>query len=286
MLYQLTWRVYADKPCRGVNDQKTNAMTLHTTAGVFLDANRILNSSITGLLTTSNCDVNAPNQANNAGCSIKDNSDLSFGVGFNKNGGGVYVTEWTSDFIKIWFFPRGQIPADIQSGSPTSLFTGNFDIDTHFKDLRLVFDTTFCGDFAGEAFSSSPTCASKAATCDEFVQNNPSAFAEAYWLVNSVRVFQDNGSNSTNSSSTTTVTSTVTTTARATAMSTFRATTTATRLTTGLPQPPYPSSSASSSEPQTQPYGHPRPHGRPPSRHRKRHGGAALHGHLDSNQQS
>lgn len=32
--------------------------------------------------------------------------------------------------------------------------------------------------------------ASQAATCKDYVANNPSAFVEAYWLVNSVKVYQ------------------------------------------------------------------------------------------------
>lgn len=157
---------------RGVNDQTNNAMTLHTDAGVFLQTDHTFNSSIKGKVVTPNCDVAAKNQPSNSGCTIKDDDDLSFGSGFNQNGGGIYATEWTSDFIKIWFFPRHTIPADILSGNPSpneawgipsSLFSGNFDIDVHFKDLRLVFDTTFCGEYAGATFNQSSTCAAKAA---------------------------------------------------------------------------------------------------------------------------
>jgi hypothetical protein len=36
-------------------------------------------------------------------------------------------------------------------------------------------------------------CSTKATTCQDFVQNNPSAFADAYWSVNSLKVYQDNG---------------------------------------------------------------------------------------------
>jgi hypothetical protein len=135
----------------GVNDQTTNLMTLHSAAGPSLGAAA---DSFAGNVLTSNCDVNAPNQEKNAGCSIGDTSDLSFGTGFNNAGGGVFATEWTSSFIKIWFFPRGTIPDDVANsnpqpsanwGTPRSLFQGQFDLDTHFKDLQLVFDTTFCG---------------------------------------------------------------------------------------------------------------------------------------------
>src|SRR5271170_1477062 len=63
-----------------------------------------------------------------------------------------------------------------------------------------VFDTTFCGDWAGSVWSGDAVCASQAPSCQSFVQNNPSAFTDAYWLVNSLKVYQSNGQTSTASS--------------------------------------------------------------------------------------
>ena len=196
-------------------------MTLHTSAGAsisnsFAGANtnnepnagadttaafRPHSRLFTGDVVTSNCDVNAPDQSKNAGCAIADNTNLTFGTDFNANGGGVYATEWTSDFIKIWFFSRGSFPADIASaspnpsdnwGPPNSLFQGDFKIDDHFKNLQIVFDTTFCGDWAGNTWNTS-SCATLAPTCEEYVTKNAAAFTEAYWAVNTLQVFQDNG---------------------------------------------------------------------------------------------
>jgi hypothetical protein len=136
----------------GVNDQTKNLMTLHSSAGPIISA--AATDSFAGNIVTPDCDVNAANQPTNAGCSIGDVSDLSFGAGFNNASGGVFATEWTSQFVKIWFFPRGTIPSDIASSTPTpqenwgtprSVFQGNFNLDDNFKDLQLVFDTTFCG---------------------------------------------------------------------------------------------------------------------------------------------
>ena len=199
----------------GVNDQITNSMTLHTGSGPVVNNG----TNFLGELVTADCDVNAVNQPTNAGCSIGDVSNLTFGNDFNTAGGGVYATEWTSDFIKIWFFPRGSFPADIASskpnpsnswGPPNSLFQGEFNIDDYFKNLQIVFDTTFCGQvrgysrhineevanhteqWAGDAWKQS-SCASLAPTCEEYVTNNPSAFEEAYWAINTLQVFEDDG---------------------------------------------------------------------------------------------
>lgn len=134
----------------GVNDQATNSMTLHTGQGVVVSNG----TDFLGELFTADCNVDAPDQPANAGCSIGDNSNLTFGNDFNTVGGGVFATEWTSEFIKIWFFPRGTFPSDIASstpapsedwGTPNSIFQGSFDMDDHFKNLQIVFDTTFCG---------------------------------------------------------------------------------------------------------------------------------------------
>ena len=192
------WPTYGEIDIiEGVNSQASNSMTLHTNAGCAITNN----GQYTGTMSTSNCNVGAAGQSTNAGCQINCPSTGSYGTAFNAGGGGVYATEWTSDEISIWFFPRSAIPSDISSGSPnptswgpaTAAFSGGCDIDTHFENLQIVFDTTFCGDWAGSVWSSDHSCSPKASTCQSFVQNNPSAFATAYWSVNSLKVYQDNG---------------------------------------------------------------------------------------------
>lgn len=65
-------------------------------------------------------------------------------------------------------------------------------MDDHFRNLRLVFDTTFCGDWAGNTWNQT-SCGQLAPTCEEYVSNTPEAFTEAYWAVNTLQVFQDDG---------------------------------------------------------------------------------------------
>lgn len=180
-----------------VNLMTSNKMTLHTNAGVTL-ANTT--SSMTGTIVTDNCDVDASND--NAGCQIADPTTMpSFGVPFNKNQGGVFATEYTSEAIRIWFFPRGNIPTDVSAGTPNpsswpepnALFenaSGN--LDSHFCELQIIFDMTLCGDWAGNAdVWQDSGCAALADSCTDYVANNPSGFTEAFWIINSLQVFQD-----------------------------------------------------------------------------------------------
>ncbi|OAL28501.1 hypothetical protein AYO20_09449 [Fonsecaea nubica] len=182
----------------GVNSQSSNNMAMHTDAGCTITNT----GAFSGTLETDDCDTAAPDQPSNAGCSMRSQDTNSYGNGFNSNGGGVYATEWTSEAISIWFFPRNAIPSDITSGNPDpsgwglpqGQFTGGCDIDDKVKNQQLVFDVTFCGDWAGQVWSTDAVCSPKAATCQDYVQNNPSAFQDTYWLIDSLRVYTDNGS--------------------------------------------------------------------------------------------
>jgi beta-glucanase (GH16 family) len=181
----------------GVNTQSTNHMALHTSDGCSIN-----DSGFSGYLSTSNCYAEAEGQYPNSGCAIEGSTTQSYGDGFNQAGGGVYATEWTSDAINVWFFPNSSVPSDITSGSPDptgwgtpAASFGGCDIDSHFNELQLVFDITFCGYWAGDAAAwSSSTCSSYASTCNDYVSANPSAFQETYWEINSLKVYQDSSS--------------------------------------------------------------------------------------------
>ena len=183
----------------GIGGQQVNRMTLHTDAGV-----NVTNSTQQpGHLLYKNCDVNDPSQPKNVGCGIDDAAGTpSFGEAFNLNGGGTFATLYTSTGIQIWFWPRGSVPSDVLAGTPNPNNTAwgipnaNWqnplvDWNAHFCEMQLIFDTTFCGDWAGEVWANDTATASLAPTCQEYVQNNPGAYVDAYWAINSVKVFQD-----------------------------------------------------------------------------------------------
>lgn len=179
----------------GVNSQTENSMTLHTAPGCSISNT----GAFGGTVKTTNCDINAPGQGQNAGCGIQATDSNSYGDGFNSVGGGVYATEWNADAISIWHFQRNAIPADIISGNPnpagwgkaSAQFKGSCDITKSFKQQSLIIDTTFCGQWAGQqaVWEADPVCSKKAATCQDYVANNPADFAEAFWQFNSLKVY-------------------------------------------------------------------------------------------------
>jgi len=103
--------------------------------------------------------------------------------------------DWTSSGFQFWFFPRGSIPASITNGSPNpqsdfgtpvGTFTGSgCNYDASFQNFQIIFDTTFCGDWAGDSY----TTTGCSGDCVSYVAGNPNAFAEAYWDVNYIKVY-------------------------------------------------------------------------------------------------
>jgi hypothetical protein len=183
----------------GVNTGTVDHTTLHTSNGCDMsheDPHLFSGSwAKDGNTVADNCYIKAPGQSANQGCSII-GSPNSFGAPFNEGGGGVYVAEWNSTLIRMFYFSRGRIPADITAktpnpdgwGTPYAFFElGQYCNPDHFQDESMVINLTFCGDWAGSAFSSN--CPGDG-DCATFVRNNPHAFQEAYWQINYVSVYQ------------------------------------------------------------------------------------------------
>ncbi|KAF1956794.1 hypothetical protein CC80DRAFT_516284 [Byssothecium circinans] len=200
----------------GVNAETSNAVTLHTSSGCAIDKNNASQGSTAagspafmGSITTPNCDVKAQGQGDNVGCSIKAPTNrglATYGTDFNSAGGGVYATEWTPEGITVWFLPRNSTvtqklaspssnstaPDPSSFGTPLARFSGTgCDYTKSFDSLKIIFNTAFCGDWAGKVWDEGG-CAKKtgAKTCQEYVMNNPEAFKDAYWEVAGLRFYE------------------------------------------------------------------------------------------------
>lgn len=195
-----------------INLATNNAYNLHTTQGCKASTQ----VQITGDLISTDC-FNVTNH--DQGCKVTD-SDLSYGSGFANNGGGAFAFLWNDDGMKIWFFPRPTIPADLPSanpnpdtwGTPTAFYPSSTCDTTKFfgpQTLILVESTVIfslptswlttlpeicsyvqeinvCGNFAVEKFND--TCSSVAAQCTDVVPN-PAAFDEAYFEIRYITTF-------------------------------------------------------------------------------------------------
>ncbi|PYH70200.1 putative GPI anchored endo-1,3(4)-beta-glucanase, partial [Aspergillus vadensis CBS 113365] len=175
----------------GVNKNEANEIVLHTSGTC-----QISSQKMTGTLSSTECGEDS----GTTGC-VVEGTQGSSGTPFNENGGGVYAMQWTEEFLKFWFFPRGSIPTSITKGDPdvTAFGTpmahmqGSCSIAEHFKAQQFIFDTTFCGDWAGGVYSTSGCPVSDSSSsfksCVAYVAENPAAFAESYWEINYIKIY-------------------------------------------------------------------------------------------------
>ncbi|PPJ61018.1 hypothetical protein CBER1_02002 [Cercospora berteroae] len=187
----------------GVHTSEANTMSLHSSPNC-----SVMGSGQTGIFATSNCDSSV-NSNSGCGSELKNTTanPNNYGAPFNANRGGVYVTEWTSNYIKHWWFPRGQIPASITAGNPDVSAFGNpavnaqgaCDIDSHFRNMSIIINIDFCGAWAGNVYNQRPNCPQDVPKntpekaidrCNAFVGEYPDRMSEAYWEINRIQVFQ------------------------------------------------------------------------------------------------
>lgn len=108
--------------------------------------------------------------------------------------------QWDDDGIVVWWFPRSKIPQDIIDyqpdpstwPEPVASFpnTSECDVADEFFDHHLIINIALCGDWAGEAYSSSGcpgTCAEAVADPQNFQSMFPTfdMFCWALSLTNS-----------------------------------------------------------------------------------------------------
>ncbi|KAF7321334.1 GH16 domain-containing protein [Mycena kentingensis (nom. inval.)] len=181
----------------GVNTNKQNLASLHTTPNCTMPQDRTQSGS--SVSSDCNAFVNY-----NQGCGVAFNKPDSYGSSFNDRGGGFYAMQRSQDGVNVWFWTRNDsnLPMEIDKnlptinpqywGTPEAFFpTTQCSYDGHFNAHNVVFDLTFCGDWAGSAYSKSGC----GGDCIDFVNNNPAAFKEAYWELRSLTAYlPDSGS--------------------------------------------------------------------------------------------
>jgi len=141
------------------------------------------------------------------GCGYKFPSDNSAGYKFNEDGGGVYAMELTypDNQVTIWFWSRKDplMPKTWEQPDPSHWKTqeGNSikfkPCPGHFKNLKMVLNTTLCGDWAGSVWNG------PSGDYAQIVQNkkdchgavtdpnyNDRLVKNGSWIINWIRVYE------------------------------------------------------------------------------------------------
>lgn len=174
----------------GVHDNSHNQVAWHTAPGCLLTDKPAVN--FTGTKVHSNdCDAFINH---NAGCGITDWSRASYGPFFEAQGGGIFAMKWDENSIAVWNFYRAAIPRDITTGTPNPdqwgtpsamLDSAGCNIPRFFANHSIVFDITFCGDWAGNSYATSGC----PGTCPERLRD-PRNFENATWDINTLKVYR------------------------------------------------------------------------------------------------
>lgn len=152
----------------------------------------------------SDCYIHAPGQWRNQGCSQMGPGN-SMGPGFNAAGGGTFAAQWAplpdgNGYFRTWFWRNGTEPIDLLNGQPDpdrwGLPYSRFNLGAyncrqeHFKNMRLVFDLTFCGDMAGTSFNQKCPADAAVMSCQDLVSYHPEAMRDAYWSIRRLDTYQ------------------------------------------------------------------------------------------------
>lgn len=178
----------------GVHDNQHNQVTWHTGPGCLLNPNGNFTGTVVQNATGGDnvvCDGTVPP---NAGCGITEWSRASYGPTFDAQGGGVFAMKWDENGIFVWSFYRAAVPQDIVQGTPNPSTWGvpsawldptECDPLKYFVNHSMIFDITFCGDWAGNSYATSGCPGS----CSDRLMD-PSNFDNASWIINTLKVYR------------------------------------------------------------------------------------------------
>ncbi|OJT12932.1 hypothetical protein TRAPUB_10497 [Trametes pubescens] len=177
----------------GVHDNAHNQVTWHTGPNCTLNPNTTFTGTIVGSNGQLNLDCDGTANGN-AGCGVTEWSRASYGPIFDAQGGGVFAMKWDDEGIAVWSFYRAAVPQDVLNGQPNPSSWGEpvamlapdgCDPISNFVNHSIVFDITFCGDWAGNSYATSGC----PGTCPDRLMD-PSNFVNASWDINSLKVYR------------------------------------------------------------------------------------------------
>ncbi|KAI1344770.1 concanavalin A-like lectin/glucanase domain-containing protein [Xylariaceae sp. FL0016] len=176
------------------NDLEFNRHTAHVASPSKIGECTISSDGMTSEVDSANCYDFSEGQYDYQGCSASSHTDT-----FGSASGGVFAMEFTSEFIKIWDWARTAVPSDIQSGtpSPSSLWgtpaymIKQCDIVEAFKNMQMILNIDFCGVAAQEdKWGASCRASTGYQTCSEYVAASYSDFAQSYFKVKDIKIYQ------------------------------------------------------------------------------------------------
>lgn len=176
----------------GWNLMEYNRMAMHTNETIAGECS-LTATGIEGTIMTQDCN----NEADGTGCGVKDDSGV-----WSSTTGATFAMEWTDSAIKVWSWLPSAVPSDITAGTPDPSSSAwgnptllveqtNCDLSKSFGNQQLVFNIDFCGDTAGSPTFWNETCSAQVGdTCANYVANNPSAFAETYFMIEGIQYYE------------------------------------------------------------------------------------------------
>ncbi|KZV78071.1 hypothetical protein EXIGLDRAFT_634618 [Exidia glandulosa HHB12029] len=202
-----------------VNTATNNQMALHTKDSCLIPATSA-NGVMTGTINSDQVDIDYKTSSDPAlneksgcvVCVVHDPSEKSFGKGFNDSQGGMWVTEFATVSISIWFFSRADIPSSLSTktnatsidtstlGTPVARYQSSSDcnIASQFTAQKIIIGTSLCGDFGRATFDTSCPGHTGVNPCyDDIVRGPPEFYEQAYFEIVSHRVFASAGSTET-----------------------------------------------------------------------------------------
>lgn len=156
------------------------------------------------------CGHNNRNYCPYLGCGVLSDNDNTFGHEYNKNGGGITAVELTKDGkISVWFWPRGDANTPTDFTDPSNFVGDARNIvkfnkcPGQFKRMRIILNTTICGDWAGDNGSFNNAFNKVKANvnfnedysktnhpCTDYVNGGNFDASKAYWEINTLKVYK------------------------------------------------------------------------------------------------